>query len=90
MMADTIGRFWMVWNPQGRSPTYRHHSRAEADAEARRLAAANPDKFFIVLKVVGAFTARTSIGDPESVGITEPVPPRVIHTLRDPGVDAYE
>lgn len=34
--------FWMVWNPQGHSPTVKHPSALAAKAEAERLARTNP------------------------------------------------
>lgn len=46
-------RFWMVWNPHGRAPTYKHFSRADAEKEAERLAHNNPSQSFYVLKAVG-------------------------------------
>ena len=49
-------KFWVVWSPQGRSPTYEHLSRKGADEEANRLAAANPTKMFFVLKAVNGVT----------------------------------
>ncbi len=49
------GRFWFVWNPIGRNPSYMHASRHSADCEARRLAEENPGQQFIVLKSVGGF-----------------------------------
>ena len=50
-------RFWMVWSPQGQAPTRQHPSRASADAEAARLARANPAHAFFVLKAVGGAMA---------------------------------
>ena len=41
--------FWMVWSPQGDSPTMRHATRDAADAEAERLAKANTGRQFYVL-----------------------------------------
>lgn len=49
------GKFWMVFNPVGRSPTYMHPTRDAADTEAQRLARENPGHQFIVLKAVGGF-----------------------------------
>lgn len=48
--------FWMVWCPQGSTPQYRHTSLDGAVAEAKRLAAQNTGREFIVLESVG--TAR--------------------------------
>lgn len=52
-------RFWMVWNPGGRAPSRRHASRNAADAEAKRLASANPGQRFFVLKAVGGVLAES-------------------------------
>lgn len=41
--------FWLVWNPQGNNPTFRHHSREAAQAEAERLARLAPGQRFYVL-----------------------------------------
>ncbi len=46
--------FWMVWNPDGRAPTYRHTSEVSATTEAERLARANPKQTFVVLESVCA------------------------------------
>lgn len=45
-------RFWIVWNPNGRTPTRKHGSRALARNEAYRLAGMNPGEQFFVLKAV--------------------------------------
>lgn len=45
--------FWLVWNPQGRQPMYRHSTYASAVAEARRLAGNNPGHEFYVLGCLG-------------------------------------
>ncbi|WP_341989795.1 hypothetical protein [Azorhizobium sp. AG788] len=45
-------RFYMVWNPAGRAPTFRHPSYEGAMREARRLARMNPSEEFIVLAAV--------------------------------------
>lgn len=41
--------FWLVWNPEGRNPQYRHCNEDEAQAEATRLARQNPGQSFFVL-----------------------------------------
>ncbi len=61
-------RFWMVWNPHGRAPTYRHDSRASADTEAERLAARNPGAVFFVLKMVGGKAA--TVNSPADITVT--------------------
>ena len=60
-MAEKRFRFWLVWNPNGRSPTYQHTSRDSANAEAERLASLNPMQDFIVLKAVGGVSATAQI-----------------------------
>lgn len=46
--------FWLVWNPDGRAPTYKHHSVENAKAEAKRLAISNPgQEFFVMASIVG-------------------------------------
>lgn len=47
-MSDPM-TFWVVWNPNGQNPRYRHASRLDAEQEAGRLARANPGKEFFVL-----------------------------------------
>ncbi len=42
--------FWMVWNVEGRAPTYKHASHASAVNEAERLARLNPGQTFAVLR----------------------------------------
>ena len=53
MSKVELTRFWTVWNPSAGKPSHRHSTRAFADAEAARLASANPGHQFIVLKAVG-------------------------------------
>jgi len=47
------GQFWMVWNPDGNPPKYRHDTEAAAETEAERLARLNPGSRFFVLEAVG-------------------------------------
>jgi hypothetical protein len=42
--------FWMVWNPNGRSPTFKHETEESALSEARRLAGLNSGHRFYVLR----------------------------------------
>jgi hypothetical protein len=58
-------KFWMVWNPSGRAPTYRHPTKASALDEARRLAESNVGQHFFVLKAVGGAFA---ISGPAQIG----------------------
>ena len=46
--------FWLVWNPNGNAPTYRHPSIESATREAERLARGNTGHTFIVLESVAA------------------------------------
>ena len=49
------GAFWMVWNEDGPGPRVKHETRARAEAEAKRLARANPGQRFVVLESCCAF-----------------------------------
>lgn len=42
--------FWLVWNPSGYPPRYKHDTEASASVEARRLASENPGREFYVLR----------------------------------------
>ncbi len=54
VQRQDFDKFWMVWSPQGREPTYRHLTLAAAKTEAARLARLNPNSQFCVLECVGA------------------------------------
>ena len=45
-------KFWMVYSPQGKQPTYKHHRFENAEAEAKRLAYQHADRQFYVLEAV--------------------------------------
>lgn len=47
--------FWIVWNPQGRTPTREHDTKRSAENEAERLALAHRGQRFIVLQSIGEF-----------------------------------
>ena len=48
-----MGKFWMVYSPQGKSPpSVRHETKKLAYAEASRLAGILPGHDFYVLKAV--------------------------------------
>lgn len=51
--------FWMVWNPQGCAPTYKHVTVESAKAEAERLAKNNPGQRFHVLMLQGTCSYNT-------------------------------
>lgn len=42
--------FWLVWNPMGGSPTYRHPDERSAKHEAERLAVQSKGTEFFVVK----------------------------------------
>lgn len=65
-------KFWMVWSPQGGAPTRKHASRAEADAEAERLAEKTPLRQFFVLKAVGGFVAEIPTTRPIELTSVDP------------------
>ena len=64
-----MDKFWLVWNPQGRNPNYRHTRKAAAEAESRRLATQNPGERFYVLSALSFAQTR------EPVEVTELVEP---------------
>ena len=49
-------RFFMVWNPTGRPPSYKHRDRDSAEAEAQRLALQNPGQKFVVMASLCEYT----------------------------------
>lgn len=48
-----MNTFWMVWNPAGRAPVFKHESAESAKNEAKRLAELNIGQNFIVLQSIG-------------------------------------
>lgn len=44
--------FWLVWNPSGGRPMFRHSTEEDAKTEAIRLARLHPSCSFIVLQSV--------------------------------------
>jgi hypothetical protein len=44
-------KFWLVWNEQGRNPTYKHATEADARAEAERLAKTYGGTFHVMALV---------------------------------------
>ncbi len=59
--------FWMVWNPNGHAPTYRHSSRHSATVEAERLARGNRGQTFFVLQAL----SKTVLVDIQTKQLTE-------------------
>lgn len=53
-MKELLKTFWVVWNPDGRAPMFKHHNRESAETEAERLAKLNRGYSFIVLQSVSA------------------------------------
>lgn len=51
-MSTTQNAFWIVWNPNGRTPTRTHETRRGAEIEAERLARLNRGQRFIVLQSI--------------------------------------
>lgn len=49
-----VAPFWMVWNPAGYNPTFKHQSKESAIREAERLAREKPEQTFVVLESVCA------------------------------------
>lgn len=45
-------KIWVVYNPNGRAPHYKHTSFESAKQEAKRLARQNPDQRFYVMESV--------------------------------------
>jgi len=44
--------FWLVWNPAGKAPTYKHPTKPLAEQEAERLARLNKGETFHVLQAI--------------------------------------
>jgi hypothetical protein len=70
-------KFWLVWNPDGSNPTYRHESYAAAQAEAKRLALRHPGQEFYVLaadaRVISETVKVEALTEPTSYGTTRSV-----------------
>lgn len=54
MPISSPAPFFMVWNPNGRAPAFRHANKADAVVEAERLAHLKPGETFVVLATVCA------------------------------------
>lgn len=63
--------FWIIWNPQSlQPPTFKHNDKYSAIREAKRLAQANPNLDFFVLRAIGK--ARSKIT--EYIELKEDIP----------------
>jgi hypothetical protein len=51
-------QFWVVWNEDGGSPTFKHPDYASARKEAQRLARIAPGQRFVVLAAAVSFVKR--------------------------------
>jgi hypothetical protein len=58
-------KFWMVWNPNGHSPSYKHPTEQSARAEATRLARISPSDHFYVLEAKARIEAAPPINTTE-------------------------
>lgn len=56
VMNETKRAFWVVWNPNGRTPIHRHDSENSAVNEAERLAKHCPGEKFFVLQATALRT----------------------------------
>ena len=61
--------FFMVWTKKGHVPRFTHNTRAEAEAEADRLAAQAPGKKFVVLQAVSKVHVPAEPVSAQSFGI---------------------
>ena len=52
---------YVIWNPKGSNPKYKHTTLEEAEKEAERLANANPNQEFYVLIAVKKAVGKTSV-----------------------------
>lgn len=64
--------FWMIWCPNGKSPTRRHNTLQSVHDEAERLARAAPGEVFVVLEA--KYAMRLKRPDPPPPPPVERVP----------------
>lgn len=64
-------KFWMVWCKSGSIPKHRHPTKAEAVAEAGRLAGENAGQSFFVLEATELFRSRADV---DCTPLTRPAP----------------
>jgi hypothetical protein len=56
--STTGNRFWYAYRPQGAKPSVQHRTEAEADAEAKRIAAMYPNEAVYVLEAKSVYTTQ--------------------------------
>lgn len=66
--------FFMIWNPQGKAPTFKHLTRGQAEAEADRLAQCNPGHTFVILESVGQVVTKTTQFTPHERNLEDEIP----------------
>lgn len=54
-------KFWLVWNPTGSNPQYRHENFESAKQEAKRLAVIYPGNEFVVMESLGTVIKNEAI-----------------------------
>lgn len=69
-MIQQATAFYMVWSPQGSSPTHRHESAYSATQEAERLAHKLPGREFYVLEAI----AMRQVDSMKRVQLVSPIP----------------
>lgn len=58
-MPNQDSKFWIIWNPSGKNPSFRHSTKESADTEAHRLASLHKGNVFYVLEGVERFESST-------------------------------
>jgi len=53
LIPDKPNPFWIVWNPKGKNPAYRHNTEDSAIKEAKRLSRETIDNKFYVMQAIG-------------------------------------
>lgn len=59
--APGFTAFWYVMNPKSGAPRVRHENPAQAEQEAKRLAAKHPGDEIVVLQAVATYTAEATV-----------------------------
>ena len=63
--------FFLVWNPDGTNPRFRHSTQTGALTEAKRLAAISPGQDFYVLHAVSVSRVKDPV---ETVRLSDGIP----------------